>query len=62
MPMEEVGAPPTRSDSWGDFTIREFVLVLYHPLENTQWLPQAVADALDGDGPFYFQLHRVGAR
>ena len=56
VPMEEVGgaSPPAGSDSCGDFTIQEFVLVLYHPLENTQWLPQAIADALDGDDLFYF--------
>ena len=38
------------------------MLTLYEPIKRTQWLPRAVADALEGDGPFRFLLHRVGAR
>ena len=58
---------PARSDSpvggfWDEFPISEFVLTLYEPVTHTQWLPRAVADALEGEGPFRFLLHRVGAR
>ena len=58
---------PVRSGSpiggyWDEFPIFEFVLTLYEPITRTQWLPRAVADALEGDGPFRFLLHRVGAR
>ena len=58
---------PARSDSpvggyWDEFPISEFVLTLYEPIQHTQWLPRAVAEALEGDGPFWFLLHRVGAR
>ena len=35
------------------------MLTLYEPIKCTQWLPRAVAD--EGDGPFRFLLHRVGA-
>ena len=37
-------------------------MTLYGPIQHTQWLPRAVADALEGEGPFRFLLHRVGAR
>ena len=58
---------PARSESlegdyWDEFPISEFLLTLYGPIQSTQWLPQAIADALEGDGPFRFLLHRVGAR
>ena len=58
---------PTRSESpdggyWDEFPISEFLLTLYGPIQHTQWLPQAIADALEGEGPFRFLLHRVGAR
>ena len=36
-------------------------MTLYQPIGRTQWLPKAVGDALEGEGPFLFQLHRVGA-
>ena len=47
---------------WDEFPISEFMLTLYQPIKRTQWLPRAVADALEGDGPFRFLIHRVGAR
>ena len=47
---------------WDEFPIPEFILTLYEPIQRTQWLPRAVADALEGEGPFRFLLHRVGAR
>ena len=58
---------PARSESlvggfWDEFPISEFVLTLYEPIQRTQWLPRAVAYALEGEGPFRFLLHRVGAR
>ena len=60
-PMEEDrrSPSPTRLDSpgggfWEDFPISEFALNLYQPLGSTQWLQQAIAEALDGDGPFHF--------
>ena len=58
---------PARSESpifgdWSNFPISEFVLVLYEPIQRVQLLPQAVANALEGEGPFRFLLHRVGAR
>ena len=58
---------PTRSESpvggfWDEFPISEFILTLYEPIQHIQWLPWAVADALEGEGPFRFLLHRVGAR
>ena len=46
---------------WEDFPISEFLLTLYQPIGRTQWLPKALGDALEGEGPFLFQLHRVGA-
>ena len=36
--------------------------MLYEPVQRVQLLPFAIADALEGDGPFRFLLHRVGAR
>ena len=60
-PMEEDrrSPSPARLDSpgggfWEDFPISEFALILYQPLGSTQWLPQAIAEALDGDGPVHF--------
>ena len=58
---------PAWSDSpvggfWDEFPISEFVLTLYEPIKRTQWLPRAVADTLEGDGPFRFFLHQLGAR
>ena len=58
---------PARSESlvggfWDEFPISEFVLTLYEPIQRTQSLPRAVAYALEGEGPFRFLLHRVGAR
>ena len=58
---------PVRSESpifgdWVNFPISEFILVLYEPVQRVQLLPFAIADALEGDGPFRFLLHRVGAR
>ena len=58
---------PARSESpvggyWDEFPISEFILTLYEPVQRTQWLPRPVADALEGEGPFRFLLHRVGAR
>ena len=67
MDGERRSPSPAWSDSpiggyWDEFPISEFVLTLYEPVKRTQWLPQAVADALEGDGPFRFLLHLVGAR
>ena len=61
------GPSPARSESpvggfWDEFPISEFILTLYEPIQRIQWLPRAVADALEGGGPFRFLLHRVGAR
>ena len=58
---------PARSESpiggyWDEFPISEFILTLYEPIQRIQWLPRAVADALEGEGPFRFLLHQVGAR
>ena len=58
---------PARSPSpeggyWDQFPISEFLMILFEPIGRTQSLPQAVADALEGEGPFRFLLHRVGAR
>ena len=58
---------PARSESpffgsWVEFPISKFILMLYEPIQRIQWLPRAVADALEGEGPFRFFLHRVGAR
>ena len=58
---------PARSESpvggyWDEFPISDFILTLYEPIQRIQWLPRAVADALEGEGPFRFLLHRVGAR
>ena len=57
---------PARSESpyfgsWDGFPISEFILTLYEPIQRIQWLPRAVADALEGEGPFRFLLHRVGS-
>ena len=62
---ENRSSSPVRSGSpiggyWDEFLISEFVLTLYEPISRTQWLPRAVADALEFDGPFRFLLHRVG--
>ena len=67
MEEDRRSSSPTRLDSlgggfWENFPIPKFALILYQQLRSTQWLPQATAEALDGDGPFHFQLHRVGAR
>ena len=64
---EKRSSSPVRSGSpisgyWDEFPISEFLLTLYDPINRTQWLPRAVADVLEGDGPFRFLLHRVGAR
>ena len=58
---------PARSESpagvyWDEFPISEFLLTLYEPIQRIQWLPRAVADALEGEGPFTFLLHQVGDR
>ena len=58
---------PARSESpffgsWDEFPISEFILTLYESIQRIQWLTRAVADALEGEGPFRFLLHRVGAR
>ena len=58
---------PAHSESpifgdWSNLPISEFILVLYEPIQRVQLLPQAVANALEGEGPFRFLLHRVGAR
>ena len=55
---------PARSESpeggyWDEFPISEFLLTLYGPIQSTQWLPQAVADALEGEvpsGSFFTEL------
>ena len=57
---------PARSESpvggfRDEFPISEFILTLYEPIQRTQWLPRAIANALEGEGPFRFLLHRVGA-
>ena len=48
--------------SWDEFPISEFILTLYEPIQRIQWLPRAVADALEVEGSFRFLLHRVGDR
>ena len=48
--------------SWDEFPISELILTMYEPIQRVQWLPRAVADALEGEGPFRFLLRRVGAR